>query len=457
MEKYFECKFDYRAKINSEEVDFYCQKNNIKQDKISFTYFLDYLNFENETRKEFIENLRREIMNSFPNAIFQKSLYSEKLLVLKFDFHEFFKNFRKKTFIDWAYLSTLKDLPWSKEIIELGKDVWNWELLQSYNIIEWTFDDIENYKDLINWSFVPDLKLDWDTKKIYQFIEYLNFKVAPSRSSINYQEYLHKNERAYDCFSAKEDIEWNDKLIIEFYNTWDWFYLSKNNGIDWTMERIEKFEQGINFNSLSDNKSINWNYCLIKKYFNELDFLSLVTNSSVYWTLEMFEEFFDKINIYHFAKSARIDSSIIIKYKNIWNEEYKKEVYDRKADESYTLHTLWESLSENKNLTWNDNLIDNCIDYISFNKICENNIHLSVSTINKYWDYKKTERLYYRFVDWRISEKSVEIYFRDTIKNASITNLTIENFEMNKVKWSGVLISDSFTNKSIQKLINNKS
>lgn len=455
MKEHFECKFDYRAKINTEDVDNYCQINNIKQDKTSSTYFWDYLKFENEAKKELIENLRVEIKNTISKAIIQESQYSIKLLIPKNDFSKFFKYFIENNFIDWSHIATLKDLPWSKEIIESGKNFWNWELLQSYSIIEWTFNDLENYKDLINWSFIPDLKLKWDIKNIYQFIEYLNFKVAPSRSSINYQEYLHKNKGAYDCFSAKEDLEWDDKLIIEFYNNWDWFYLSCNNGINWTMERIEKFEQTINFSSLSHNKSINWNYGLIKKYSTKLNFLNLVTNNSVYWTLELFEEYFDEINIYHFAKSANIDSSIIIKFKNIWKEEHKNKVYNRKTYETYTLHSLWEYLSKNKNLIWNDSLIDNCINEMSFNKISDNNIQLSVSTINKYWDFKKTERVYYRFKDWDITERFEEIYFRDVIKNATIIDLTINDYESNKEKWSGVLICNEFTNKSIKELINN--
>jgi hypothetical protein len=92
------------------------------------------------------------------------------------------------------------------------------------------------------------------------------------------------------------------KLLKQYEFEWNWYELSKNQTIDWSIELIEKFTDeweiwGIkrwDWHELSNNKNLDWNIVFIEKYKDKWSWQQLSKNTELPWNEELIEKYKDK-------------------------------------------------------------------------------------------------------------------------------------------------------------------
>lgn len=455
--QFFKCYVKGYYKLSKEDFHNYIKEQNI----IPKDDYYDEENARNWKTKNIILDITKLIKNV------GLSEYINSCYIPKSESKQFIEHFKNNKYINWSSLSSNESFGWTPEIIELGIELWDWEALISNNSINWTFELIDKYKDLLNWAYVSSLKLAWDINSIYKFKEYIVFKGGFGSGLINANgkwnrtdEFARYSEKykVIGNISANTFINWSDLLIDEFIDLFDWSCLSSNESVNWTASRINKYENRIDFTLLSQNMNVEWSSDLIDRYANKLNFEGLLKNPKVTWTIELVEKNIKNIEPLVFAKYANIDSEIIIKFENLW-ESRITQLHGGRSNSNGTYsyeteHTLWEYLCLNENVVWNDLLIEKYIDKLSLKDLDGTRISISIEIINKFWDYKKNEMTdYWENYNGSKQETFKDIYFRDIIKNSTITDIDIESFKENEIKWWGVLNDYSFLNRSIENIL----
>lgn len=385
-----------------------------------------------------------------------------------------------KDVISWENLSSEKNFYWTKRTLELGENLFSWWYLQKNDGITWDFELIEMYKDRLNWEYVSNyVCLDWTAERIEQFRDYVVFGALNGSDKSLYKK-VYKPPHERNWYLANHDPEWyfsyyhierkagnlsgnshqgwTESLIQRYEDLWDWGCLSQNSAIRWNNRMIEKYARQINFEALSRNLSVDWNEELISKYEQLWDWDELMKNYGVNWTVSLISKFSYRIDFTILARYAKIDKEAISFYSDKWDMEFKIRHSARRNSDGthlyYTHHTLWEVLSGNRHLIWEDYLINKYLEKIVLKNICGRNVQISVETLNKFWEYERKEMEDYREnYDGVSSSKYINCKFRYIMREATIVDLTLEKFLENEVKWWGVLNSYDFLHRDISKFL----
>ena len=461
--QYFECRIQGYFNLTQEDLKEYLKKENIDIND----YYENEFQIKDDARKWKEKEIIFKLNRLFVDV--KKTKFGNIFLINNSESKIFLNHFIRNKYIDWSWsgLSSDENFDWTVETIELGVDNWDWEALISNKSINWSFELIDKYKDKLNWAYVSSLNLDWDINSISKFKEYIVFKGGYGSGLINANGKWNRSDafarysekyKVIGNISANTFIKWDDSIIDEFIDLFDWSYLSSNESVNWTASRINKYENRIDFELLSRNMNVEWSSDLIDSYANKLNFDGLLKNPKVIWTIELVENNIKNIEPLLLAKYANIDSEIIIKFETLWDKKVTQTHGGRRNSDGiysyYTQHTLWEYLCLNEHVVWNDLLIEKYIDKLSLKDLNDSRICISTKTINKYWDYMRNEMTdYWESYSGSEEETFEDIYFRDKIKNATISDIDIDCFKENEIKWWGVLNDFNYLNKSIKEVL----
>ena len=209
-------------------------------------------------------------------------------------------------------------------------------------------------------------------------------------------------------------------MIEKYFEKWDWFNLSINEGIEWNMDLISKFEEKIYFSckhnhndnddwieyygyslyGLSSNKNIIWSKELFIRYEEKWKYSKLIENKNFPFTIEIIEKNKEKIHWeLGYYENSVWSVEFIEKYEDKWN---------------------WYNLSSNKSLPWSLELIEkykdkwNWYSGLSSNK----NLPWSINLIHKYSDKFESSEYLWNTLKPYINEEMV-IELLEEIKNKS--------------------------------------
>ena len=120
-----------------------------------------------------------------------------------------------------------------------------------------------------------------------------------------------------------------------------------------------------------------------------------------------------------------------------------------------TYHSLWKNLFDNINITWDDILLEACLESIIINEMHWAKLKLSVNFINKFWNYNKEENIWHiGNYDTGTYSNISNVYLRDYFKNCEIVDLNLKLFIENEFKWiNSSLINKYSINDSIENMI----
>ncbi|KXX69178.1 hypothetical protein [Flammeovirga sp. SJP92] len=247
-----------------------------------------------------------------------------------------------KKLISFAY-------PLSKELYLKHKDILVDSLIQK-NVHTYTFKGRPDYYDNDKYYYYP--KFDLDLSKMV------------------YYEDIGKNENMF--FSDELLTLLSTKEIL-------FSYLSKNNSIEWSFDRIEQFKDRINFKNLLQNKSIDWSEdsanMLYERFYTDKEindkkgielkeYILETAKSNRISSLYKYGEYSDKIlddnlgtiNWSDLSRNKYLPFTLqyLIRYKDFW--KYDKLVYNR---------GLYEKVFEP---ILNDNIVDDLLTLCCYKK-----------------------------------------------------------------------------------------
>lgn len=380
-----------------------------------------------------------------------------------------------KNEVNWGELSGEENFNWSIENLLKGKDLWDWTQLANNKSIKWNFTMIDIFKEYIDWNFVKVYKhLEWNGNLIEKYSNYI-FNAKEIEYGSHLETYCKTiNHSGY--FESNENIDWTESLIDKYLDKWDWKYLSRNPKIKFSLRQLEKYKENIDWYwSFFQFGNTDWSDEVFNKYVtSKMDWQMLVKNQFIKWDDFIFDKYIknDIELLRSFCVNAKISDDLIIKNQDIWNTKISKSGYHRRNSdgtrEYTTYHSLWENLFKNKNIIWNDDLLEACLQNLVINEMSllnSKNIVLSVNFIEKYWDFKKTEN-WWCSGSYDEEEKMIQSTFhlKDYIQGSTITDLTFHDFVYFEFKWYGIFFSKKkyadkvfyLMNESIRELLLNE-
>lgn len=126
-------------------------------------------------------------------------------------------------------------------------------------------------------------------------------------------EFMQKimNEEAWKKLS--NDFNWSETLLEKYQDKVDWYEISRNRNILWTIPMIQKFKNRINWDTFSE-------------YFDKIEG-EMVTENII-------ETFKDKWNWHELSQNSNVNLSfeLLDKFADLWDWE---EVIDRYGDQLF--------------------------------------------------------------------------------------------------------------------------
>lgn len=441
-------------KVNDEnDIIKYCNNKNISLE----SYFKNQIKNENNLKiwkkDRFIEEVKRIFKK---NVIFEEDKHSTYFWLGKEKSKLFLENIDLvKDNINWEFLSSERNFDWNFENLETAKEYWDWTQICKNKFIIWNFTSIEHFKKYLDWSFVNVYKcLYWTEEQIDKYSEYIFSAAKPTYGS-HIETYCKEIEHC-GYFETNENVEWSEQLIDKYIDKWDWKYLSQNSSINFSSKQLEKYQNRIDWWwSFFEYGNTNWNEEIFDKFVrNETDWQKLVKNQFIEWNENLFEKYVknDSVILCIFCEFANIPNELIIKYQNKWNTKVSESGYHRRNSDGTrrytTFNSLWKYLFKNRNITWDDHLLESCLENIVINEmyhIPSCNLIFSVNFINKYWNYKKEEEWWSSgsYDDYEEKHTS-EFRLLDKISHCQINDLTFDDFIMYEIKWYGTLFKKTY-------------
>ena len=158
-----------------------------------------------------------------------------------------------------------------------------------------------------------ELSQDIERRKFVEILKSIdkeNAVIFLSKNSYLNEELIEKFKDKWDwyCLTQNEYLSWSIESIDRFKNKLNWEQLSCNKNLSWTLELIEKYEdkwswgyiedKGSSWNfyveGLSDFEFLPWSIELIKHFEDKWDWTALSMNLFLPWSLALIERFEDK-------------------------------------------------------------------------------------------------------------------------------------------------------------------
>ncbi|MEI6697351.1 MAG: hypothetical protein WCO13_14955, partial [Bacteroidota bacterium] len=192
----------------------------------------DYLSDRIPILKEFIEKYLKKLNFYTISGRFNFSKWEIELII---------NNIEE---CNWCHLTgDYENLPWTEELMEKFQDKLDFGNkhsggLSSNSNIKWTFSLIEKYKDKIYWSYLLSNLI---TNNSFDIIDL-------------YIENFNKNSWSLESSNRRT---WTIELLERYENYWDWYDITRNEGIPWSIQLIERFKnKWVNLSELIGNSFI---------------------------------------------------------------------------------------------------------------------------------------------------------------------------------------------------------
>ncbi len=270
-------------------------------------------------------------------------------------------------------LSLNKKLPWTIEFVNRYRDKWRWEYLAFFSCTSIVVEDILEFEK----EFEYDENHYLDKRHKFWYMLTNNPNILWSVESI--EKYEDGPEewgdpgKIWDHLSESKNLPWTIQLIEKYKSYWIWWSLSGNTALPWTTELIEKYKHEWHWHTLTRNRNLPWSVELIEKYKDEWHWGDLSRNENLPWSVELIEKYKDEWSWYGLSGNKNLPWSVelIEKYYEYWD---------------------WDTLSRNYNLPWSSDFIVKHDEKWDWKSLSGNKaLSCSMELIEKYkekWDWE---------------------------------------------------------------------
>lgn len=256
---------------------------------------------------------------------------------------------------DWVQLGGLENLPWSISFFEKYKDRLqsNYFGFKTNPTLTSNIEFIEKYYHLLEpWAIFENEKLPWYEKNLLERWEDLIdwYGVAGNKLLLNDSDFLYANmdrwihlvPKAFNMLSRNTGIKWSIELIEKYKPYWDWKLLSQNESLPWSIEFIEHFKNDLLWGEVIVHDQYFDEYA-VPVYDHEMIFEEveqyMTSNPSLPWSFDF---------LMHFGNS--IDPETLSTTYPIWQKIFKPHVTPVMVNDIITNYWSLKYLStHNKN------------------------------------------------------------------------------------------------------------
>lgn len=211
-----------------------------------------------------------------------------------------------------------------QETIQFDIFNWDWDYISSSKVIPIDHRFLSTYSDKINWKL---LSRNGSLSSFFQFSKVVYKDIRQWLERTLEYLYAYKNEWDFASLSTLNNLTWNEGIISEFEDKWDWHLLSatsplltnsnKNNTIsEYNTRRLIRFSRLVDWSALSSrfevtlypeivgrfiNRAWNWEKLSLHPRF-ELTKEFLLEHSAKPWD-------YHALTVHHFLK---IDKELLI-------------------------------------------------------------------------------------------------------------------------------------------------
>lgn len=452
----------------------------------------NYIFLELNVYKFNLRDFYKELENTFDVKIEDYSNTYFGLNILQLDeFIEKYIDFASIKAYTLPRIGNCRKLKWDSKLLQQYADFISWHALHRNPSFKLDFDIIEKFKDKLNWSHISSVKyLSWDLNKLVKYRDYIIFSVKDGWE----KEGINKLGKSYSILHVSDDwitkekfehlkgsislsttIKWDEQILDELLDYWDWDELSSNDSINWSSAMIEKYIDRLNFKILSKNINVDWSEKLLNKYFDKWDwsllscnpklpwstqfinryekhwvwnsdfdwyhndlinnYPCLSKNTGITWTVELLREHYNKVDIWLIALFGNITNEAIYRYSNELDEKHligwKHHRYsDWRATEEIN-RTGWENLPLNPNFKLDIDLIQFC--YLK---------HISITKGDDDYAFARDEN--YITKSYRV------LYLLRESKTVDISLMELLEYSET---WTKILFDENFLNDSIYDIV----
>ncbi|RXK57539.1 hypothetical protein ESA94_21035 [Lacibacter luteus] len=205
----------------------------------------------------------------------------------------------------------------------------------------------------------------WSEERIIKFqsrlkiFEYNAWKYLLNRNDIYWDKSLISavsENIDFKILSVKQNLDWSESLIDQFLDKWDWTELSANFSLPWSSSFLEKYSDRWIW-KCSDNSISNYNTGL-----EAGNIKCISANPQIYWTVEFFEKWMDEIDYWLFARYAKFDIKVVMKYPECFTLKRRVGSKVLKSSDNHIVvqieETGYEQFLKNPNFILNDEFIE---------------------------------------------------------------------------------------------------
>lgn len=272
-----------------------------------------------------------------------------------------------KSKICWDTFSMNTGVPWAEIAPVFGKYI-NWNNASSSNdSFVWKKEYLEKYSAQIDWDWICHYDLGFDDELLFQF----------------------RDKWEWWRLSGNKFIHWTEDILENFAHRWDWSTLSYNSSIPFTNHLMKKFNDRWEFGLMSMNTRLvsDKNLPLLKQ-FAEIDY-SLLSGAKQDFTLEFLEEYENKLEWTQLTSSEYLPWSLALieRFKNNWDfpelagnskipwtldfiEQYE-DIWNWDCEGQHSTQT--QCLSSNEGIPWSFDLIERYKNRLVWGKMILNN------------------------------------------------------------------------------------
>lgn len=277
---------------------------------------------------------------------------------------------------------------------------WDWDYISSSKFIPINRRFLSMYSDKINWKFLSN---NSTLSSFFQFskVVYQGVQQWLDRTL----EYLHAYKEKWDftSLSTVNNITWNEQIIYEFEEAWDWQILSalsplltnlnkETKIIEYDKSRLNRFARLLDWGVLSNRFEVTLSPKLVGKYCNQpWDWGKLSSHPRFTLTKDFILENCSKPWDFHALSSHRhlkIDKDFLLQLKeenwdfNLISKEgwIDNDLLLTFSDRKWN----WALLSSNTNLIFDINLLEQFVlqDDSNWNKILlSDSLHITPGTL----------------------------------------------------------------------------
>lgn len=217
----------------------------------------------------------------------------------------------------------------------------------------------------------------------------------------------------WSLLSENKNIKWDDDILLQFKNKWDYEILCQNPSVFFTENTLKKLEGKLNFNWLAAYcRNTKWTLGLIEKFRNrlsweaiscanisdinedyiwqnrnELDWTFFSSNYDIPWSEDLirrFEDYWDWQSLYYNSGiSFNKELPILLPEEERWTFVYGENL----NPEEYIGKWSWTKINNLLIFNWTDELIEKYKQHINFHTLSQSKyVSWSIELIEKYQD-----------------------------------------------------------------------